>query len=192
MIHKRPGDTSTATADDDFIGRWSSRKLESQQEITAPDIKLPESISAEADYPTDEDMPPIESLSERSDYSPFLSPRVSEHLRQLALRKLFRVPAFNLRDGLDDYDDDFTAFVALGDIVTADLRHRLEVEARKRAAAMVGDDELNTASEEESGAHLNSPHAEAIAVDEPKESGQETEGTQAPLRSLAADETKEA
>lgn len=57
---------------------------------------------------TDEDMPPIEELDEHSDFSQFMSPGVSEGLRRLALRKLFGLPQFDIRDGLNDYDDDFS------------------------------------------------------------------------------------
>ena len=84
---------------------------------------------------TDEDMPDIDSLDENSDFSGFMSPGVSATLRKLALRKLFGGAGFNIRDGLDDYDDDFTKFEALGDIITSDMKHRIEVEARKKREA---------------------------------------------------------
>ena len=84
---------------------------------------------------TDEDMPPLESLDENSDYSGFLSSGVSESLRRRALRKLFSSAVFNIPDGLDDYDDDFTSFAALGDIVTSDMKHQAEVEAERARQA---------------------------------------------------------
>jgi len=84
---------------------------------------------------TDEDMPPVESLDENSDYSGFMSPGVSDKLRKLALRKLFAGKGFNIRDGLDDYDDDFTNFEPLGDIITSDMKHQAELaEQRKKEA----------------------------------------------------------
>ena len=63
--------------------------------------------------PGDADMPPLESLGPESDYSGFMSPGVSEELRRVALRKLFHGPLYNITDGLDDYDDDFTSFAVL-------------------------------------------------------------------------------
>ena len=98
---------------------------------------------------TDEDMPPLDSLDEDSDYSGFLSSGVSEALRRRALRKLFSSAVFNIPDGLDDYDDDFTSFAALGDIVTSDMKHQAEMEAEraKRAQASA---EPSTRPEEES------------------------------------------
>ena len=87
---------------------------------------------------TDEDMPPLDALDEDSDYSGFLSPGVSEALRRRALRKLFSSAVFNIPDGLDDYDDDFTSFAALGDIVTSDMKHQAEVEAERARQAQSG------------------------------------------------------
>ena len=87
---------------------------------------------------TDEDMPPLDTLDEDSDYSGFLSPGVSETLRRRALRKLFSSAVFNIPDGLDDYDDDFTSFAALGDIVTSDMKHQAEVEAERARQAQSG------------------------------------------------------
>jgi hypothetical protein len=90
---------------------------------------------------TDEDMPDIESLDYDSDYRDFLSPGVSEQLRKLALRKLFHNDVFNIRDGLDEYDDDFTHFEKLGGIVTSDMRHQMEMEARRKAEQLLAEEE---------------------------------------------------
>jgi hypothetical protein len=122
-----------ADHDEGFYRRWSERKLASHQAPVEPVEK--HDVVEQPQPPGDEDMPPLESLDESSDYSGFLSPRVSEELRQLALRKLFFGSAFNVCDGLDDYAEDFTSFEKLGDLMTADLRHRLEREARREQAA---------------------------------------------------------
>ncbi|MCU7906540.1 MAG: DUF3306 domain-containing protein [Candidatus Thiodiazotropha sp. (ex Epidulcina cf. delphinae)] len=124
----KPEDPSNeeTLSNDTFYHRWSERKQVSRLPVVAVEE------SAEAQLPTDADMPPLESLDEGSDYSGFLSPKVSEQLRRLALRKLFHSAAFNVCDELDDYAEDFTRFEKLGEVMTADLRHRLEQEARKR------------------------------------------------------------
>jgi hypothetical protein len=113
--------------DGGFYRRWSEKKRASRQPLVESSENLEEEYQ-----PGDEDMPPLESLDENADYSGFLSPKVSEPLRQLALRKLFHSAAFNVCDGLDDYDEDFTCFEKLGHVMTADLRHRLELEAKKQ------------------------------------------------------------
>ncbi|MCU7801607.1 MAG: DUF3306 domain-containing protein [Candidatus Thiodiazotropha sp. (ex Lucinoma borealis)] len=134
------------TDQDTFYHRWSERK----QASSLPIAEVPEPV--EEPQLTDADMPPLESLDEGSDYSGFLSPKVSEQLRQLALRKLFHSAAFNVCDGLDDYAEDFTSFEKLGDLMTADLRHRLEQEARKRQQSEdeADDAELATAESDQS------------------------------------------
>ncbi len=99
---------------------------------------------------TDSDMPPLESLGPDSDYSGFLSRGVSEALRKKALARLFRSPAYNVVDGLDDYAEDFTKFAPLGDLVTADMRHQLE-QRLKRLADTESDTETETETETEAG-----------------------------------------
>src|SRR6185295_8282850 len=53
-------------------------------------------------------LPPIESLTIESDYSPFFRQDVSEELRRAAVKKLFADPHFNVMDGLDTYIDDYS------------------------------------------------------------------------------------
>ncbi len=89
-------------------------------------------------------MPAISSLDETSDYSGFLSEKVSEALRRQALRKLFHSQCFNVCDGLDDYAEDFVSFAKLGEIVTSDMRHQLE---RVRERLQTTDEDLNTTSD---------------------------------------------
>ena len=96
-----------------FLSRWSRRKALRQEELDETTIsgteqvvsEAPDSAEDKAPLPTDDDMPPIESLGEDDNYGDFLSPEVSEKLRKVALRKLFHGAGFNIRDGLDDYDE---------------------------------------------------------------------------------------
>ncbi len=112
-----------------LLARWSRRR---QQAVAEEPESHPAETEAEVML-TDKDMPPLDSLTEESEFSGFLSPGVSEELRCLALHKLFHGPVFNVRDGLDDYDDDFTSFVRLGDLITTDMCHRMEQEAKRLA-----------------------------------------------------------
>ena len=142
-----------------FIERWSRRKAESRGDESGsePPVTTKGVLQSPVPEPpprelADADMPAVEALNEDSDVSSFFSPGVSEELRRLALRKVFHLPRFNVRDGLDDYDDDFTSFVALGETLTADMRHRLAVEARRssesaRSDAVSGADEPNSEPE---------------------------------------------
>ena len=164
------------------LRRWSRRKREAVREKEAADearggdaSRAPSEAVQDAREPagdasapaaveekdlTDDDMPPLDNLDENSDYSGFLSPGVSEGLRRRALRKLFMSAVFNVRDGLDDYDEGFTNFEALGDIVTSDMRHQAEAESERarQARADSGPEDL---PEDDSGRAEAGPAAGA-------------------------------
>ena len=124
-----------------FYARWSRRKLESKTDL---DI-VEKSVSSEQDADeepavpalTDADMSARETFHDDSDNSGFFSLEVSDKLREVALRKLFHGKAFNVVDGLDDYDDDFITALPLGDNVTAEKRHQAEVKLQKEKAALL-------------------------------------------------------
>ena len=126
---------------------------------------------------TDEDMPPLGSLDENSDYSGFLSPGVSEALRRRALRKLFSSAAFNIPDGLDDYDDDFTSFAALGDIVTSDMKHQAEMEAKRAEQAQARSEPAADIEEESrvAGGEQPAPAGDDATVQAEADSTDETD-----------------
>lgn len=132
--------------DASFLRRWAQRKADAQRpaEATGPGIDpVPEASPAGSSPPGADaspaaadaavPLPPIESLGPDSDYRPFLAQGVDKALRTQALRKLFHQPEYNVIDPLNDYIDDFTDFAPLGDVMTADLRHRLEQEAEAAA-----------------------------------------------------------
>jgi len=135
-------------SDASFVSRWSRLKHENRQgaDNASKNAALETDASDEAQAPpakilTDEDMPDIASLVPDSDYTDFLSPGVSEALRKLALQKLFHSEVFNIRDGLDDYDGDYTHFEKLGGIVTSDMHHQIEMEAQRKARQLLLDEE---------------------------------------------------
>ena len=105
-----------------FVARWSRRKIEEKEpsketkievsklEEGAPlDTKSTQDVGEEGETNVD-DLPDIETLNESSDYTPFLKDGVPEKLKRLALRKLWKSnPVFGIIDGLDDYDEDYSA-----------------------------------------------------------------------------------
>ena len=168
---------------ENFLSRWSRRKQIAKDEalLAEPEEPLKE-VSLEADLDadqalevqavdqelepepapalTDEDMPPIESLNEESDFSMFMSRGVSDELRNLALKKLFKATVFNVRDGLDEYDEDYTSFEKLGDIVTCDMKHAIEMEAKKKLekeAELMNEDDV-----EQDEIEMDDPDTETV------------------------------
>ena len=151
MSNDRPTDDE----DEGFLSRWSQRKAMAREGVELPDEpELPERTpvidAADVDNPPAEvepedaeaptELPPLESLDENSDYSAFLNKDVSPDLRQQALRKLFQSPKFNVRDGLDDYDLDFSNPEPLGNIVTAEMRYRIKAELERLARKALEED----------------------------------------------------
>ncbi|QEA40006.1 DUF3306 domain-containing protein [Pistricoccus aurantiacus] len=70
----------------------------------------------------DETLPDPESLEAGSDFSAYLQQGVSQGLRRRALRRLFATGGYNVRDGLDDYDQDFRQQKPLSAEISARLR----------------------------------------------------------------------
>ncbi|MEN8205139.1 MAG: DUF3306 domain-containing protein [Pseudomonadota bacterium] len=156
----KPGQ-ETSDSQEDFLARWSRRKVEEQQgtvhdETAALQQQAGSTDNEPARELTDADMPPLESLNEDSDFAPFLSTGVSDSLRKKALRILFGQSAFNITDGLNDYDEDFTEFADLGNVITHEMKRALQRE-------LTGEKTATTA--------VDKP----VADDGPDESGVETE-----------------
>jgi hypothetical protein len=142
-----------------FLTRWSRRKAQSlrgevppepvddaeevapQSAETADDRPAETEAAAAAtdagDNAADPEAPPelpsLDTLGADSDYSAFMGSNVPPDLKQKALRKLFHSPQFNVRDGLDDYDLDFSKPEPLGNIITAEMRYRVERELERLA-----------------------------------------------------------
>jgi hypothetical protein len=118
------------------LQRWSRRKLQHRRSEAgqATEAAAPLPQTAAAKMPVSEaDLPCLDTLDEHSELGGFFAEGVSESLRRSALRKIFHLQKYNVCDGLDDYAEDYTRYRPLGNIVTADLRLRLEREQLKRA-----------------------------------------------------------
>lgn len=146
--------------DGGFLSRWSRRKHEAAKAPEAPASAKPALPTAtpQPAAPGAEDakarslpddppaLPPVESLTPESDFSPFMGERVDPETRRQALKTLFKDPRFNVMDGLDVYIDDYskpdpippewldqlTQMAGLGDVAG---REKAEREAREAAAA---------------------------------------------------------
>jgi hypothetical protein len=107
-------------SDDDFLRRWSRRKIEARKGMQAEEpAKVEEPAQVEeaakpapppADVASAEPppLPSVESLTPDSDFAAFMQPKVDGTLRNQALKTLFKDPRFNVMDGLDVYIDDYS------------------------------------------------------------------------------------
>jgi hypothetical protein len=118
------------TDSDDFLSRWSRRKLGEASDEPAPETQkpeLPETEAVKAEVPEAESedqgdpevmalLPDINGMDDSSDFTVFLQAGVPESLRRRALRKLWGVnPVLANLDGLNDYDEDYTQLHTLGE-----------------------------------------------------------------------------
>ena len=140
--------------------------IDEQQAAASVELEA-KSESEEAPLLTDADMPPVESLTADSDMSAFFNRGVSAVLRKAALRHVFHQPAFNVRDGLNDYDGDYTVFEPLGDTITSDMKWHTARKERERLEAQAREEEKREQErlEEEQHAALEESCAEGDSQD---------------------------
>jgi len=104
--------------DDNFLSRWSRRKHQANREAVQP-----APAPAPAGAPAEPALPPVESLTFDSDFTPFLAANVAESVKRAALKKLLHDPRFNVMDGLDTYIDDYTKNDPIPDEMLKRLEH---------------------------------------------------------------------
>ncbi len=147
-------------AEESFARRWSRRKIEEREEIADPpdDERTEVTLTPNPAPPEEEppDLPPVESLTATSDFTPFLRDKVPEALRKAALRKLWRSdPVLANLDGLNDYDEDFTGGSLGGIVATAyrvgkgmiDKATEIAEETAPEADPVTEDDEAEPAED---------------------------------------------
>lgn len=123
------------TVADGFLGRWSRRKQEVREgkpvadpppaaalpPVPAQGLPVTAAATGQAAHPPAADNPPpvdpapppptladAQALTPASDFKPFVQRAVSPEVRNLAMKKLFADPHFNVMDGLDIYIGDYT------------------------------------------------------------------------------------
>ncbi|MDV6251026.1 DUF3306 domain-containing protein [Vibrio sp. EA2] len=145
----------------DFLSRWSKRKLEESQNTQQDanlsdetDTEIVESLSAEEAFESDvsEQITTTEESETTADaqeqkpeemsIANLLVSEASESVKKAALRKLFLSEEFNVRDGLDDYDDDYSNLKSLSEGVAETLRDW--VKDKTEDDLSTEDDELAT------------------------------------------------
>ena len=157
--------------------RWSRRKARNQHQ---PAQRLAEPAAPEAQVASGEgtvaqaELPSLDTLDEHSKLGAFFAEGVSESLRRSALRKIFHLQRYNVCDGLDDYAEDYTHFQPLGEIMTADLRLRLEREQRKRTLENAGQIAEPVDSEADRGEASSDPDQTFASRDDGGDSAAET------------------
>jgi hypothetical protein len=115
------------------LERWSRRKrgldaepIAAAEAEAVPPPPEPAAVIDEPDAPPpllDDTLPDPESLPPGSEVSRYLQEGVSQTLRRRALRRLWQADHYQVRDGLDDYDGDYSQLEPMTREVAERLRH---------------------------------------------------------------------
>ncbi|MGI9875093.1 DUF3306 domain-containing protein [Vibrio chagasii] len=181
-----------------FFSRWSQRKLdestdkalEAEQPVEETSVTSSESASqtltsAEELAPNEPtSIEPTDALEESADtkesasetteelsMAQLLVSEASESVKKAALRKLFLSEEFNVRDGLDDYDDDYSNLKSLSEGVAESLRDWVKEKAEEETPS---EQEQVTENQEEASIN-NTEEAESDLVESDEITGQQKE-----------------
>ncbi len=142
------------------LRRWSERKAKAREQETLPpepETAAPEeAVESDENLPATvvEELPDIDSLTAESDYTVFMAKGVPEHLKRLALRKLWLSdPVLANVDGLVDYGEDFTVSTLVGDAVKTAYRVGKGFLDEAEEAEELAKEAEELAQEEQSGEH---------------------------------------
>ena len=108
-----------------ILSRWSRRKLD-KPAVAEQETVLPVQVQPET-TPT----PEKQIVDETEEIPIWQQPDVDPEVKRAALSRLFRQPEFNVVDRMNEYDDDFTSFASLGNIVTHEMKHMLKLAEQK-------------------------------------------------------------
>ncbi|EJA3099676.1 DUF3306 domain-containing protein [Vibrio parahaemolyticus] len=186
-----------------FLSRWSKRKLEesSQQdeEITpiAETEQSEDCVTALSNADESSDALNVNEVSQSPDITAnvetekpeemsvaqLLVSEASESVKKAALRKMFLSEEFNVRDGLDDYDDDYSNLKSLSKDVAETLRDwvKEKVEEEPDAETAQGselnaDDIASELNADDIASELNADDIASEVVEEAEPNAEKSAG----------------
>lgn len=109
----------TEKNDEGFLSRWSRRKSTDKDPVENDGIVEKKTELAPAQEADEQSLP----LWQQKDVEP--------DIKKKALSALFKQPEFNDVDHMNEYDEDFTSFSSLGDIVTQEMKRMLRLAEEK-------------------------------------------------------------
>ncbi len=112
--------------DEGFLSRWSKRKLTPEDELQQDEQESNESNDIEpieAETPIEQPAEADKPIWQQQDADPLV--------KKQALQDLFKQSEFGVLDGLNEYDEDYTSFSSLGNVVTREMKRMLELAEQK-------------------------------------------------------------
>ena len=110
------------TSSDSSSSEISSADLSSEMEAAAPQSLDSDPLETNEEVHAADVQDPAPEATEDLSVAQLLVSEASESVKKAALRKLFLSEEFNVRDGLDDYDDDYSNLKSLSEGVAETLR----------------------------------------------------------------------
>ncbi|MCX2757620.1 DUF3306 domain-containing protein [Vibrio sp. Sgm 22] len=110
------------TSSDSSSSEISSADLSSEMEAAAPQSLDSDALETNEEVHAADVQDPAPEATEDLSVAQLLVSEASESVKKAALRKLFLSEEFNVRDGLDDYDDDYSNLKSLSEGVAETLR----------------------------------------------------------------------
>jgi hypothetical protein len=110
------------TSSDSSSSEISPADLSSEMEAAAPQSLESKALETNEEVHAADVQDPAPEATEDLSVAQLLVSEASESVKKAALRKLFLSEEFNVRDGLDDYDDDYSNLKSLSEGVAETLR----------------------------------------------------------------------
>lgn len=110
------------TSSDSSSSEISPADLSSEMEAAAPQSLESDALETNEEVHAADVQDPAPEATEDLSVAQLLVSEASESVKKAALRKLFLSEEFNVRDGLDDYDDDYSNLKSLSEGVAETLR----------------------------------------------------------------------
>ena len=118
----KPSNAKFGKAEGRFLSRWSDRKLENPAEQRAGNYRSLVNINHMVVDKSDEIEPPDSAVEEATDPDR----DIVNTLSSIALARFLQNPECSVLDGLNEYDDDFSYFVPRGDLITQEMKVKLD------------------------------------------------------------------
>jgi hypothetical protein len=115
-----------------FLSRWSRRKqVEQRDDVEPVNESNQRAVQTDEQTQTLDTTTVPESANSEESLPIWQQKEADPILKRDALRALFQQEEFHLRDGLNDYDHDFTQERSLGNIVTNQMKRMIRLAEEK-------------------------------------------------------------
>ncbi|WP_373947618.1 DUF3306 domain-containing protein [Vibrio pomeroyi] len=136
----------------------------SSDALSSADVETSESLENAPDTVIEATQDGSTEATEDLSVAQLLVSEASESVKKAALRKLFLSEEFNVRDGLDDYDDDYSNLKSLSEDVAETLRDWVKDKTEEEPAEESSQDIEN--KEEAPASNVEKTESELVESDE--------------------------